>query len=90
MKRKAIKLFYSDFVTELKSTDPGKWYIMAKRIGAVDQMNNGDASVECLSELNNIQAAQKIAKDFSSISISNFHPLTIPSFPAISPHYHHL
>ena len=61
MKRKAIKTFYSDFVTELKSTDPGKWYAMAKRIGAVDQMKNGDIAVECLSELNNLQAAQQIA-----------------------------
>jgi hypothetical protein len=35
-KRKAAKVFYSVFVTELKTTNPGKWYKMAKRIGAVD------------------------------------------------------
>ena len=30
LKRKAIKTFYSDFVSEMKNTDPGKWYAMAK------------------------------------------------------------
>ena len=67
-KRKAIKTFYSDFVTELKASDPGKWYSMAKRIGAVDQMNNGDVSVECLAGLTKAQAAQQLAEHFASIS----------------------
>ena len=34
-KRKAIKSFYSVFVDELKTTNPGSWYKMAKLIGAV-------------------------------------------------------
>ena len=38
LKRKAIKTFYADFVSELKSSNPAKWYAMAKRLGAVDQM----------------------------------------------------
>ena len=49
-KRKAAKTFYSIFVTELKMTNPGKWYQMAKRIGAVDQMNGGDIMVESLEQ----------------------------------------
>ena len=68
MKRKSIKTFYADFVTELKTTDPGKWYSMAKRIGAVDQMHNGDVRVESLSNLTNNQSAQIIAEHFASIS----------------------
>ena len=51
MKRKAVKEFYSSFVTELKKTDPSKWYGMAKKIGAVDQMTNGDVQVESISGL---------------------------------------
>ena len=47
-KRKAVKLFYSKFVNELKDTDPGRWYKMAQRIGAVDQMNEGEVSLEQL------------------------------------------
>ena len=42
MKRKNIKSFYSEFVSELKLSDPGKWYALAKKIGAVDQMIRGD------------------------------------------------
>ena len=38
-KRKSIKQFYSEFVTDLKKSNPGKWFTMAKRIGALDQMS---------------------------------------------------
>ena len=41
LKRKTLKNFYSNFVSELKSTDPGKWYSMAKQIGAVDKCPGG-------------------------------------------------
>ena len=52
-KRKAIKTFYSTFVMELKATNPGKWYKMAKRLAVVDQTNGGDVLVEPLSHLDN-------------------------------------
>ena len=68
MKKNAIRSFYSDFVSELKCTNPGKWYSMAKRIGAVDQIMQGEVKVESLSNLNNFQSAQKIAEHFASIS----------------------
>ena len=45
-KRKSIKSFYSKFVSDLKESEPGKWYRMAKRLGAADQMNNGEIRVE--------------------------------------------
>ena len=36
MKRNAVKSYYSGFISDLKMTDPGKRYQMAKKIGAVD------------------------------------------------------
>ena len=33
VKRESLKTFYSNFVTNLKSTDPRRWYMMAKRLG---------------------------------------------------------
>ena len=48
-----MKSFFSNFVSDLKLTDPAKWYSMAKKIGAVDQMTNGDVQVESLSDLTN-------------------------------------
>ena len=68
MKRKTIKTFYAEFVSELKATNPSKWYALAKKIGAVDQMSGGDVSVESLSGLSNLQAARRIAEHFTSIS----------------------
>ena len=44
MKKEAIKEFYNVFVTDLKATEPGKWYKMAKKIGALDQMAGGETS----------------------------------------------
>ena len=68
LKRKAIQSFYKNFVTNLKKTNPGKWYQMAKKIGAVDQMNSGEVKVEILKGLNNKQSAQRIAEHFASVS----------------------
>ena len=66
-KRKAIKTFYSIFVTELKTTNPGKWYQMAKRIGAVDQMGGGDTVVESLQDYSNKKCAQQTAEYYAQI-----------------------
>ena len=89
MKRKSIKDFYSTFVSDLKVSNPGKWFTMAKKIGAVDLMTNGDIQVECLSNLTNKQCADKIAEHFSSIS-NEYAPVDLTSFLATSlPHHHH-
>ena len=66
LKRKSVKKFYHEFVSELKNTNPGKWYQMAKKIGVGNPGNAGDISVESLSSLTNLQAAQKIAEHFSN------------------------
>ena len=42
---KIILTEYSKFVTELKATNPRKWYGMAKKIGALDQMTQGDLHI---------------------------------------------
>ena len=47
-KKLAIRNFYSEFVSEMKLADPGKWYGLAKKIGAVDQMSGGETVVESL------------------------------------------
>ena len=84
LKRKAIKLFYSNFVSDLKVTNPGKWYEMAKRIGAVNQMTGGDIKVEALEGLNNKQGAQKIAEHFSEVS-NQYLPLDNKQLPCYLP-----
>ena len=84
MKRKTINSFYSSFVTELKHTNQGKWYQMAKKLGAIDQMNTGDISVEQLEGLDNKQAAQVVAEHFASVS-NEYLPLDLKQLPAYLP-----
>jgi hypothetical protein len=84
MKRNSIKTFYSDFVSDLKQSDPGKWYAMAKKIGAVDQMTSGDIKVESLSAFNNSESARKIAEHFSAIS-NEYLPIDNSKLPCYLP-----
>ena len=84
MKREAIKEFYSDFVTDLKATDPGKWYKMAKKIGALDQMTGGEINVESLENLSNLEAANKIAEHFAAIS-NEYLPIQFSQLPSYLP-----
>ena len=79
-KRKAVKLFYSKFVNELKETDPGRWYKMAKQIGAVDQMNGGDLIVEELEGLSSKESADVVAQHFAEVS-NEYQPLNYTDLP---------
>ena len=88
LKRKSVKKFHSEFISELKTSNPGKWYQLAKKIGTHSQARDGDIIVESLSELNNLQATQKIAEHFASIS-NEYSPIDntqLPSYlPALPP-----
>ena len=83
-KRKAVKSFYSKFVNDLKVSDPGSWYKMAKRIGAVDQMNSQDISLEQLEGLSNKESAEKIAQHFAAVS-NEYLPLNRNDLPCYLP-----
>ena len=64
MKRKAIKMFYSIFVNDLKECEPRKWYLMSKRLGAFDQMNSGEIGVDELEGSRNKASAEKNWQSF--------------------------
>ena len=84
MKRKAIKSHYSDFVSELEMSDPGKWYTMAKKIGALDQINSGDVQVEELAGFTNQESANIIAQHFASVS-NQYNPIDNSQLPCYLP-----
>ena len=79
-----MKSFYSNFVTELKHSDPGRWYKMAQRIGALDQMNNTEVSVEQLQGLTNQESAEAIAQHFAAVS-NEYLPLNRNDLPCYLP-----
>ena len=83
-KRKSVKNFYSNFVNELKVSNPAKWYSMAKRLGAEDNRKGGELSVDCLKGLDNQQAAEQVAEHFSKVS-QEYSPLDYSKLPAYLP-----
>ena len=83
-KRRAVKSFYSKFVNDLKESDPGSWYKMAKRIGAVDQMDGQDVAVEELDGLSNEDSAERIAEHFAEVS-NQYSPIKMEDLPSYLP-----
>ena len=60
LKRRTVQHFYSNFVTELKISNPAKWYSMSKRLGAEQSNKANEISVECLKRLDEQQSAEKV------------------------------
>ena len=82
-KKKAIRQFYDNFVSELKTTNPGSWFKMAKRIGATEN-NSGDIMIDLLRQYDNKQSAQLIAEHFAHIS-SEYTPVNCAQLPCFLP-----
>ena len=78
MKKKTVQNIYLNFVTDLKASNPAKWYSMAKRLGAEQNHSGGDLEVECLQGLEDQQSAEEIALFFSRIS-QEYAILTFPA-----------
>ena len=79
-----MQTFYSEFVSELKMSDPGKWYTMAKKIGVNDQMSKDEIQVESLAGLENVKCAQIIAEHFAAIS-NQYSPIDTSQLPCYLP-----
>ena len=84
LKRKTVQSFYDTFIHDLKTSNPAKWYSMAKRLGAESNNCDGEVAVECLSGLDNQQAAEKVAEFFSQVS-QEYAPLDTNKLPAYLP-----
>jgi hypothetical protein len=83
-KRKASKTFYNDFVNDMKVSKPGQYFRMAKRIGAIDQRNQGDLKIECIENLNPQQQVEEVAKSFAKVSCE-YNPVNLCELPAYLP-----
>ena len=84
-KKENCKNFYDEFVSQLKVSNPAKWYGMAKRLGTEQRNKSGELSVECLKGLTNKQAAEQVAEHFSKIS-QEYLPLDNSKLPAFFQH----
>ena len=79
LKKKLIRSVYTDFVHDLKSMDPAKWYSMAKKIGAVNTIGS-NTKVESISHLSNKECANRIAEHFYAISLE-YSPVDYTQLP---------
>ena len=84
LKQKSIKNRLKNFVTELKQTAPGKWFSMAKKIGAVENKSSDDVVVDSLKNLSNQEAANAIAQHFAAVS-NEYSPMDFSKLPAYLP-----
>ena len=84
LKRKRIKSFNADFVSELKTTNPGKWYTMMKRLGGLDQMTKGRISIKSLDGLTDAECAEAVGQSFASVS-QEYPALDRSQLPAFLP-----
>ena len=57
---------------------------MAKKIGAVDKMSQGNVRVEALAGLSNKESAQLIAEHFAAIS-NQYKPVDLTQLPSYLP-----
>ena len=54
LKRANIKSFYEKYVKEIKSSQPGKWYQMLKKLGGIEQMNRNNIEIESLKGMSDL------------------------------------
>ena len=65
LKKKSVREFYSNFVNNLKESNPAKWYTMAKRFVAEKNFDDDNLVVEILNGMTEAEASEEIAVHFS-------------------------
>ena len=83
-KRKASKVFYNNFVTELKATKPSQYHRVTKKIGGIDQSNQGNLVIECLENRTPKEKVEKVAQSFAAVS-QQYEPVDLGQLPAYLP-----
>ena len=84
-KRKSIQNNYTNLLSDLKSSNPGQWYKIAKQIGGhSNQLDSNDIEIESLKGLSDTNAAEKIA-DFFAHTSNEYLPLNLSDLPPFLP-----
>ena len=83
-KRKASKEFYSNFVNELKSTNPGQYHRTAKKLGGIADKDQGNLVIECLEQYTPSEQVAKVAESFAAVS-QQYEPIDLSRLPAYLP-----
>ena len=73
-----------NFVKDLKTTSPGLFHKMAKRIGALEQNRSSEITIECLEGLNPTEQVQRVAESMAKVS-NEYQPVDNLKLPAYLP-----
>ena len=82
-KRKAVKEFYNKFVHELKTTKPGQYHKVAKKLGGIPEQS-GVLNIECIKDLTPQEQVNKVAESFAAVS-QQYEPVDLTRLPAYLP-----
>ena len=66
----ARKAYYTNIVSDLKSSNPGQWYSKLKRMTSYDTLKSEEVMVDSICGLSNKEQVEKIAENFAKISNS--------------------
>ena len=84
LKRRQVKTYYRDFIKDLKTTNPSKWYSQMKKLGGLDVACRGKLEVESLTGLSDRECAEAVAQSFAAVS-NEYSPLDRSKLPAFLP-----
>ena len=82
-KKKSIRSFHTNFVRDLKQTNPRKFYQMCRRIGTGDEQNS-DIKIKSQEGLSNKECAKEIAQFFSAV-LHEYEPIDLAKLPSYLP-----
>ena len=71
---------------EIKSSNPSKWFSIAKQIGLPGYTRNDKTTVECVEGLTDIESANQVAAHFANIS-QEYDPISTENLPAFLPSF---
>ena len=83
-KKKAVKSFYKNFVEDLKSSKPGNWFNMLKKLGGTESKVKERVQVESLEGLTDQEAVEEVAGTFAAVSQS-YKPCDTKQLPSYLP-----
>ena len=83
-KRESIKMFYKNFVEELKVSKPSRYFQMLKKLGGEQQKVSGKLEIECLKDKTDQEGAEAVAEEFARVS-QEYKPIQLEELPAYLP-----
>ena len=84
LKRKSVRIQFSNFVNKVKTTNKGNFYKKVKEIGGIHPVGSGELKIECLDGKTDLESAEEVAGAFAAVSCE-YQPVDTTQLPAFLP-----